>query len=266
MSTIKTLTIMLMIGLVVSAQETMQTRLNTGTVSVDKAIKHGFVAVQEDSEEDEKDKSGAEEEFSDTFFDEKTDLGPTGKNPFFILEPGYQLYFEGKEEGKTAQLTIAVLDETKKVDGVETRIIEEREVLGKEIVEISRNFFAISKKTNNVYYFGEEVDIYKGGKVVDHHGAWMSGKDGARYGLFMPGTPLLGARFYNEVAPNVAMDRVEIESLKEKIDTKAGKFENCLKCEETTPLEKGNKEYKIYALGVGLAMDGGLKLVKYGKK
>ena len=73
------------------------------------------------------------------------------------------------------------------------RVIKEHESENGELIEISHNFYAISKKTNDVYYFGEEVDIYRDGKIVSHDGAWFSGRDGAIFGLIMPGTPLLAA-------------------------------------------------------------------------
>jgi hypothetical protein len=76
--------------------------------------------------------------------------------------------------------------------------------------------------------------------------------------------PLLKARFYNEVAPKTAMDRAEIVGVSVNFKTPAGEFKNCLKIEETTPLEPGNKEHKHYAPGIGLVQDGSLKLVKYG--
>jgi hypothetical protein len=60
------------------------------------------------------------------------------------------------------------------------------------------------------------------------------------------------------------MDRAEILSTKEILQTPAGKFENCLKTKETTPLEPKSKEYKIYAPGVGLIKDGDLVLTGYG--
>lgn len=191
---------------------------------------------------------------------EAGELGPTGRNRYFILEPGYYLVLrKGNEE-----VTITVLNETKKVDGVLTRVVEEKETKNGKLVEISRNFFAISKRTNSVYYFGEEVDIYEDGKVVSHDGAWLSGVKGARFGLMMPGTPLVGGRYYNEIAPEVAMDRAEILSTKETVETIAGTFKNCLKIVETNPLEPGNKEYKYYARGVGLINDANAELVKYG--
>lgn len=194
------------------------------------------------------------------FFVEKGELSATGRNPYFILEPDYQLIFEGGKE----RLVITVLNETKTVDGVETRVVEERETDGGKLVEVSRNYFAISKRTNSVFYFGEDVDIYKEGKVVNHEGAWLAGKD-YKFGLMMPGQVLLKARYYQEIAPKVAMDRAEIVSTSETVKTPAGEFKNCLKIEETTPLEPDSKEYKYYAPGVGLVQDGSLKLVKYGK-
>lgn len=199
--------------------------------------------------------------FTETYIEDKADLGHTGKNPFFVLEPGYVLEYADKKD----KLLITVLDETKKVDGVECRIVEEREWEGDELIEVSRNYFAISKRTNSVYYFGEDVDMYKDGKVVSHDGAWLSGEKDARWGLMMPGTPILGGKFYQEIAPGVAMDRAEILSLTETVETKAGKFEKVLKTLEDTPLEKG-KEHKFYAPGVGLIQDADMKLVKYGKK
>ena len=57
------------------------------------------------------------------------------------------------------------------------------------------------------------------------------------------------------------MDRAEIVSLDETVDTPAGRFERVMKYEETTPLEKA-REYKWFAPGVGLIQDAELKLVK----
>jgi hypothetical protein len=221
--------------------------------------------ILEDEEMEESDE-GDEAEFTTTFLVEDADLSPTGRNPFFVLEPGFTLDYEGTEGGKKTTLTITVLDQTKKVGNVTTRVVEERETLGGNVVEVSRNFFAICRRTNNVYYFGEDVDMYKDGKVVSHEGAWLAGEGGAKFGLAMPGSPLLGARYYQEVAPGKAMDRGEIISLSEQVETPAGTFKNVLAIEETTPLEPDSKETKYYAAGIGLVQDGGMKLVRYGKK
>ena len=116
----------------------------------------------------------------------------------------------------------------------------------------------------SVYYFGEEVDIYKDGEIVDHEGAWESGVKDAKFGLMMPGLPLVGSRYCQEMAPDVAMDRAEIVSVDESVETPAGTFNHCVRIEETTPLEPDEREYKTYAPGIGLIEDGTLTLVKYG--
>jgi len=191
--------------------------------------------------------------YTDSFQVDEKELSSVGRNPYFILEPGYQMYYESADKKET--LTVTVLEETKKIGGVECRIVEERELVDGKEKEISRNYFAICKRTNNVYYFGEDAG-----------GAWMHGEKGARFGLVMPGTPLLGARYYQEVAPGAAMDRAEILSLSESMETPAGKFEKVLKILETTPLEPKEHAHKYYAAGIGKIFDADLKLVKYGKK
>jgi hypothetical protein len=206
---------------------------------------------------------GAEMKFTDTFGVGKTELSSIGTNRFFILAPGYQLVLEGNEDGKPTVLTVTVLKDTKVVDGVETRILEEREVAEGQVVEISRNYYAISKRTTDVFYFGEDSDTYKNGKVVSHEGSWRSGVGGAKFGLMMPGTALLGARYQQEDASKVAMDRAEIVSLSERLKTPAGTFDHCLKTEETSGIERG-KEYKLYVAGIGLIQDGALRLTRHG--
>jgi len=204
----------------------------------------------------------AEPAFAEDFLIDKADLASSGTNPYFILEPGHQLVYKGGDE----ELIITVLDETKMVDGVETRVVEERESEGGRLVEISRNFFAISRRNNGVFYFGEDVDTYnKKGEVSGHGGAWLAGVGGAKAGLMMPGIALLGARYYQEVAPGVAMDRAEITSVSDTLKVPAGSFDKVVKVQETTPLEPGVKEYKYYAPGVGLLKDGDLLLVKHGR-
>jgi len=195
---------------------------------------------------------------------EKADLGPTGRNPYFVLEPGYQLVLAGEEHGAQVELVITVLDETREVDGVQTRVVEERESEDGELIEISRNFFAISEKTSDVFYFGEEVDVYEDGELASHAGAWLAGSEGATFGLMMPATPLLGARYYQEVAPGVAMDRAEIEADDDTLETAAGTFHYCLRVLETTPLEPTAREHKRHARGIGLIQDARLTLVRHG--
>ena len=201
-------------------------------------------------------------QFTDTFATQNSDFSSSGSNPFFILQPGYEQTYEGVEDDEKVHLTITVTHQTKRVNGVETRVVVERETHDGKLVEVSQNYFVISRRDNSVFYFGEHVDNYSQGKITNHGGSWLAGVWGARPGLMMPGIALLGARYFQEVAPGAAMDRAEILSLSETLKTPAGEFKRCLKTQETSPLEPGSKEYKLYAPGVGLIKAGALKLMK----
>jgi len=200
--------------------------------------------------------------FQTAFPADKKTLGVKGSNAYFNLTPGYRLSYK---HGDTID-TLTVLNESKLIDGVETRAVEDRETKNGALVELTRDYYAIDSVTNDVYYFGEEVDIYKNGKVVSHEGTWLSGVKSAKFGLMMPGNPKQGQKFYQEQAPGVAMDRAEIVSVDEKVRTPAGAFDRCVHVRETSPLEKGLKDHKWYAAGVGQVKDEKLELVEYGGK
>jgi len=200
-----------------------------------------------------------------------------GINPYFLLIPGYQLVLEGVEEDDGEFIEVkAVVSVLRKIERiripgvgrVRTRVVEEREWEDGELVEVSRNFFAICKKTNSVFYFGEEVDDYEDGEIVGHEGAWRAGENGAMAGIIMPGTFLLGSKYYQEYAPGVAEDRGENVEMGLEVETPAGTFMDCVKIIDTNPLdgvcatEEGDE--KIYCPGVGLIVDESLELVDYG--
>jgi hypothetical protein len=201
--------------------------------------------------------------YTDALMQDSCCFSSTGRNQYFILEPGFQLILEGQERGVVSQLYVTVLNETRAIEKVETRIVEEKEFANGILKENSRNYFAFCQQNSGIYYFGEDVDNYKNGIITNHEGSWNAlGQNKA--GLVMPGLVLLGARYYQEIAPGVAMDRAEIVSISETQQTSAGNFKNCLMTLETTALNPNEKEYKIYAPGIGLIKDENMILVKYG--
>jgi hypothetical protein len=184
----------------------------------------------------------------------------TGRNEYFVLEPGFQRILEGGD----TRLQITVLDETKKIAGVDTRVIEEREWKDGKLYEVARNYFALCEKTKDVFYFGEDVDFYENDKVVKHDGTWHAGVNGNRPGLIMPGSPKVRMKYYQEIAPGIAMDRAEIISLTETCKVPAGTFTRCMKVQEGSAMEVLAKEFKYHAPGIGLVRADVMRLVKYG--
>jgi len=198
---------------------------------------------------------------------------PWGGNDRFSLRSGRVAHYSNADcvaEGECTDLEevrIAVLPQTRTIalgiDGrtryIITRIVEEFETENGEVTEVSRNYFAMCLPGNDVYYFGEDVVDGDGQPMGD---AWLAGRKGARPGIIMPGGAfLLGARYYQELAPGVALDRAQHVADGLEIETPAGEFDDCVRIEESTPLEPDSFSDKIYCPGAGLVQDDEMELV-----
>lgn len=225
--------------------------------------------------------TAARDPFTREFPDDECQFRTTGGNTYFPLRPGLQRFYDNDEcvaSGECEEqekLQITVTHRTRNItlrdDGVTrvipTRIVEEREWENGRLIEVSRNFFAAcgSGAMRDVYYFGEEVDVFEhlpnGTVKVTHPGQWRAGVKGAEPGLIMPGGAfLLGARYYQEIAPGVALDRAQHAALELDVENEVGQFDDCVKVIETTPLEPGSESKKVYCPRVGLVVDSDLVL------
>ena len=187
-------------------------------------------------------------------------------NAYWNLNPGYWSKLEGDDGGEFVEIRVAVLNRTKRivmlVDGefvvVDTRVIEEREWIDGTLVEVSENWFARCEETGDVYYFGEYVTNYPSG---NHDGSWEAGKNGAMPGVIMPGSFMIGARYFQEIAPNDdALDQGENVAMGLEVSVPAGDYEDCIMIKDTTPLELDANDFKVYCPGVGIVKDETIEL------
>ncbi|MFA6956116.1 MAG: hypothetical protein WC538_09615 [Thermoanaerobaculia bacterium] len=229
----------------------------------------GALAILVAAEVDAKDRGPA---FTTDFRIGDCTFSSRGDNPLFGLNGGRSV-LEGEDKGDVERVEITVTNDLEPIalpglGTVFTRVVEERETLNGQIVEISRNFFATCEQTNDVFYFGEEVDIYNDDGSVTHEGAWRAGQADANgvaeAGIIMPGRFLLGSRYSQETAEGIAMDRAEHTEMGLDVTTPAGSFHDCVKVVETSPLEPKSVSVKFYCPGVGLVYDNGAELVEYG--
>lgn len=141
----------------------------------------------------------------------------------------------GREGGDAVEVAITMSDRTKDVAGVQTRVVDMSERHDGDLVEVAHDYYSVCAPRGDVFYFGEKVDSCRNGRVTGHEGSWLAGEQGYQAGLMRPAQPLLGARFYEEVAPGGAMDRAEIVALPVSIPVPAGSFERCYGQEDTSP-------------------------------
>lgn len=208
------------------------------------------------------------------------DNASPGGNPLFPLVPGNQIVLEDDEVH--LEITTCLDDGsncstndgtpvpglyTVALDGIETRVVEEREWEDGELVEISHNFFARCVEHGSVFYLGEKVEDIEDGEVVGGGGAWEAGVGSAMPGVIMPGIYLLGSRYFQEIAPGVALDRGENTRMNldvevDLVGSGETELEGCVEVIETSPLDrKGSQSEKIYCPGIGLVFDDGAELV-----
>jgi len=213
----------------------------------------------------------SEDAFTTDFRIEDCELEADGRNAYFSLIPGDQLVLTGEDDGEEEVVQITVLQQKRTITfttergkqiRVKARVVEEREWVDDELVEVSRNYFARCDQTGDVFYFGEAVDIYEDGEIVSHDGAWLAGIGGAQPGVIMPGSYLLGSRYFQERAPG-AMDRGEHTAMGLTVATPAGTFHDCVEVIETSPLEPGHESLKRYCPGIGLVQDNDVLLEEF---
>jgi len=182
-------------------------------------------------------------------------------NPLFPLSTLGPKVFEGEEtDPDTGELvltrfTSTVLPRSHVVAGVKVLVLEEKAYENGEIVERALDFFA-QHRDGTVYYFGEKVDNYEDGKVVNHDGSWLAGKGPNQPGVIMPPHPFLGQVIKQELAPGIAEDEARVVALNESVAVPAGAFSGCLKTEDYNPLVTPLViEFKFYCPGVGLVRE-----------
>jgi hypothetical protein len=184
---------------------------------------------------------------------------PNVDNPWFPLEVGTTLVYTGTKDGKDAVDLVAASAKTRMIDGVETRVVEDRLVLGGRLEERTADYYA-QDACGNVWYFGEDTAVLdRKGKVVDTSGSFHAGEAGARPGLLMQAQPELRRRFRQEWLEGQAEDTFNAVDLSTSVVVPYGPFDHALRTEERTALERGVLDNKYYVLGIGEVVEKSVK-------
>jgi hypothetical protein len=187
-------------------------------------------------------------------------------NPFVALTPVPLTVLKGRDGGARTRSVNRLLKKTAVVDGVRVAVLDNQEFENGKRVEHTLDYYA-QRPDGSVWYFGERVQNFENGKV-NHEGQWLAGKHNAKPGLFMPAHPKVGDVFQQERAPGVAEDRSTVLAAGLVKKTGAGKFSNCIKVKDFSPIDKLT-EFKHYCAGVGLVHENEphafLDLVRYRK-
>jgi hypothetical protein len=183
---------------------------------------------------------------------EASDFSVAIDNPYWPMSPGTRWIFREREgAGNAKRVVVTVSDRTRRIaDGIEARVVHDVASQGGEPVEVTEDWYA-QDSAGNLWYLGERTAEYENGKVVSREGSWEAGVDGAEPGVIMPARPEAGLSFRQEYYAGEAEDRATVLSTDEQVEVPYGHFAGALLTRETTPLEPGVVEYKLFAPNVG---------------
>jgi hypothetical protein len=172
-------------------------------------------------------------------------------NPWYPLRPGTVYVYRGADNGHATRDVLTVTHATKVIQGIRATVIDDRVYLRGRLEERTKDWYA-QDRTGNVWYLGEDTaTLDTAGHVKSTEGSWQAGVHGARAGIFMPAHPHVGQTGLQEYYKGHAEDQFKVLSLSTHVRTPAAASRHALLTEETTTLEPGVLDHKVYVRGIG---------------
>ena len=183
-----------------------------------------------------------------------SDFNAGAVNRFFPIVPNTTNKFEGAIDGVPAREVFTVTNNTKVIQGVTTNVIRDSLFLHKEkgrgfyLAEFTLDWYATAND-GTVWYFGEDTTEYdESGAVLSTDGSWQAGVNGAKAGVFMAATPVIGEVIQQESAFD-AQDLFKVVAIRP----------DSIVTHEWTPLEPGLVTKKVFKANVGMTVEDTIK-------
>ncbi|MSQ98155.1 MAG: hypothetical protein EXR85_02485 [Xanthomonadales bacterium] len=192
-------------------------------------------------------------------------------NTYFPLNVHDVWVYEAADE----MVTVEVLDQTKLIEGVTCRVVNDVVTSAGKLDEDTDDWFA-QTWDGTIWYCGEksaQFESFDGDdpalpELVGVNGSFKAGRDNAQPGTLIEGNPQVGDAFRQEVLYGEAEDAAgvlsinysfgkhpELDQLVPKNLAKALCHKDCLVTREFSPLNPGASELKYYSPGIGLFLE-----------
>lgn len=183
------------------------------------------------------------------------DFVRTIDNPWFPLIPGSVLTSKGEKDGVPSTDVLRVTHRIRRILGIPATVIDDRVYTKGRLEERTTDWYAQDRQ-GNVWYLGENTATLKpNGKIESRDGTWRVGIHGARAGIFMPAHPRVGDGGWQEFYKGQAEDRFRILNLHTRVRTPAVSSSQAMLVQETTRLEPGVVDHKVYVRGTGTVLE-----------
>jgi hypothetical protein len=174
-------------------------------------------------------------------------------NVWFPLRPGSRYVYTGVKDGRRTRDVVTISKLTRTIMGVPCAVVSDLLYEQEHLEERTTDWYSQDAK-GNVWYFGEKTaELDASGRVTSTSGSWEAGVDGAQAGIYMPARPAVGQSGRQEYYKGEAEDRFKVIGL---FSTVIGSTSaEVLLTQETTPLEPGTVDHKMYVRGVGTVLE-----------
>lgn len=171
-------------------------------------------------------------------------------NPWFPLNPGTVMVYQGHKDDRRADRQVEVTTKTKVVAGVTCLVVEDRVDLGGHPAEKTLSYYA-QDRAGNVWYFGEESqELDKKGNVTKSEN-WQTGVDGATPNLAMSAAPEIGDHFFHPYTNS----NTEVLSLTASVQVPYAAYTDALQIKEWNPDETDVLSHIFFEKGLGEVRD-----------
>ena len=180
-------------------------------------------------------------------------------NPYWPLRPGTTFHYKGVKVSARQTDDETVTHRTRKILGIPSTVV--RDTVFQNGIAVERTFdYYAQDKYGNVWYMGEDSLERHHGKLVRASDSWLSGVNGGKPGIIMPGHPRPGDAYRQEYyPPGQALDEAHVLSLNGTVTVPyRGTHHHLLVTSEYSPLEP-QTEQKYYDPGLGEVLE---KVVK----
>jgi len=175
-------------------------------------------------------------------------------NPYFPLPVGRTLVYTGVKDGQTQTDTVTVTNQTKAILGISARVVSDIATHDGTVLEKTFDFYAQDLE-GNVWYLDDDTTHFLPNGKTDTSGSFLAGVDGAQPGIIMEADPQIPDSYRQECYTGQAEDTAWVVATSGSVTVPYGKVRNVLTTLESTRLEPGAYDEKVYGPGLGIVSE-----------
>jgi hypothetical protein len=175
-------------------------------------------------------------------------------NPYFPLPVGRKLVYTGTKDGQSQVDRVTVTDQTKVILGITTTVVRDVARHHGDLLEKTFDYYAQDDQ-GTVWYLGEDTTAFMPNGKTDTSGSLLAGVDDAQPGIIMEANPQIPDAYRQECFAGEAEDTAWVVATQGSTKVAHGHLHDVLTTLESTRVEPGAYDEKIYGLGIGIVRE-----------